>query len=319
MKFPELPNIFAFWRQNRKIVYGACAAIAALALISFVRDIPILRLLAAAPQVRTIEDVPYGDDLDVDKHRLDIYLPKAAEKRFPVVIFMHGGFWRAGDRDYYQALTGLYANVGAALAKRGVAVIVPSYRLQPEVKIDDQLADVERAVKWTRANIGRYGGDPESLFLGGHSAGGHLVSLLVADQRHFRAAGINPDWIRGVIAISTVFDLTQMAAASDSKFNEEITYAFFGRDEVGLGNYSPVNYLNGRMPPMLILYGQRDLPFIIKQSRDVARKLLGSGNAVAAVEVAANAHADMVLRFNSAEDNLTDHVMRFIDLVIDNP
>src|SRR6185437_10512846 len=86
-------------------------------------------------------DVPYAND-DLPKHRLDVYRPKDAKSAFPVVVFVHGGYWRAGDKNYAQWLTGLYGNMGVALSQLGVGGVITNYRLYPDAKLDDMLDDV---------------------------------------------------------------------------------------------------------------------------------------------------------------------------------
>jgi len=129
-----------------------------------------LQFQQARDQVRIEEDLVYQAGSRHPGHRLDLYLPRHLE-RFPVVVFIHGGYWHSQDKNYFQAVTGLYGNVGLALAKQGIGAVVINYRLSPEVTIEGQLDDFAQAVRWTRERIGSYGGQVESLFLAGHSAG----------------------------------------------------------------------------------------------------------------------------------------------------
>ena len=100
------------------------------------------------------------------RHRVDLYLPKQAGP-FPVLMLVHGGAWTIGDNRCF----GLYSTVGEFLASRGIGVVMPNYRLSPAVKHPEHIKDVARAFAWTRANIAKHGGDPERIFLAGHSAG----------------------------------------------------------------------------------------------------------------------------------------------------
>ena len=132
-------------------------------------------------EVDTVKDVAYNDapDADADKQTLDLYLPKG-QKDFPVLFFVHGGTWKSGDRKQYPRL-------GEAFASRGLGTVVINYRLSPKVQHPAHIQDVAKAFAWTCANIGKYGGDADQIFCMGHSAGGHLVSLLATDESYLKA------------------------------------------------------------------------------------------------------------------------------------
>src|SRR5262245_12611998 len=158
----------------------------AIVLVAFsgcrVTDLRLWDASLPACSVREELGVAYrqGPDADPVRHRLDLYLP-AGREGFPVVVLVHGGAWMVGD----NRCCGLYSSVGRYLASRGIGVAMPNYRLSPRVRHPHHVRDVAEAVAWTRANIAQYGGDPSRLFLMGHSAGGHLVSLLATDRTYF--------------------------------------------------------------------------------------------------------------------------------------
>ena len=109
--------------------------------------------------VRIVEDQSYLPDDDNPKHQLDLYLPTAGARPWPVVVFVHGGFWRPFNRRMLQPFTGLHGCVGVALANSGVATAVVGYRQRPEAaSIGDALDDVARAVRYVVDNIGQQGG-----------------------------------------------------------------------------------------------------------------------------------------------------------------
>ncbi len=120
-----------------------------------------------------------------------------------MLVLVHGGAWAIGD----NRCCGLYSSVGQFLASQGIGVVMPNYRLSPGVKHPEHARDVALATAWTHANIARHGGDPNRLYLAGHSAGGHLVALLAADERYLRTAGMKTTDVKGVIAISGVYNV----------------------------------------------------------------------------------------------------------------
>jgi acetyl esterase/lipase len=198
-------------------------------------------LQAVEHEVVVVNDIAYyeGPDADAKKHKLDIYTPKGL-KDFPVVFFIHGGTWSSGDRK-------MYANMGQMFAKQGIGVVVISYRLSPAVTHPAHIEDVAKAFAWTHANIAKHGGRADRIFVAGHSAGGHLTSLLAANPDYLKKHGLSPKNIRGIIPISGVYDIP--AGMFPKIFPGTI-------DE--LKNASPLKNLTAGGPPALVMYADMD-------------------------------------------------------------
>lgn len=257
--------------------------------------------LRSKKEVLTEWDVPYATD-SIKEHRLDLFLP-AGRSSFPVVVFVHGGFWKNQDRRYYRVFTGLYSNIGFALAKRGIGSAIISYRLFPDVKIEGQLEDVKTALAWTRENISSRGGDPDHLFLMGHSSGGHIASLLCSDLEMTGGKEI----IAGCIGISPILELREMEKEKGDEFNASTTYPFFGQGR--LDEFSPMGRMNRLRTPALFLFGDRDYPFI-RQSADST--ILKSNPGIQSFVVEGYDHADMVLKIGTDQDAITSKIAEFI-------
>ncbi len=155
-----------------------------------------------APVQETL-DVRYGDDSALQG--LDVFAPKDAANR-PVVLFVHGGAWTIGDKSTF----GYYRGVARFFARHGAVAVCINYRLAPFAKHPDQVKDVARAFAWTRAHARAYGGDADRIFLCGHSAGGHLVSLLATDETYLKdpALGLTAAdraAIKGVLSVSGIY------------------------------------------------------------------------------------------------------------------
>src|SRR4051794_10445369 len=159
---------------------------------------------AGAYEVERINDVPYTSDGSKDEHahQLDLFLPKG-RTNYPVVVFVHGGTWVMGD----NRCCGLHSSIGEFLARHGIGAVLPNYRLSPGVKHPEHVKDVARAVAWTHDHIGEHGGDARRLFLVGHSAGGHLVSLVTTDEQYLKAEGLHTSDVKGVVSISGVYEI----------------------------------------------------------------------------------------------------------------
>src|SRR5437762_7696990 len=159
---------------------------------------------AKKAEIQIVRDIPYyeGADADKVKHKLDLFLPKG-QKEFPVVLFVHGGAWLHGDKSFL----GIYSAVGMFFARHGIGAVVTNYRLSPAVQHPEHVKDVARAFAWTYKNIDKYGGRADQIFVCGHSAGAHLVSLLATDETYLKAVGLTPKCVKGVIPISGVYSI----------------------------------------------------------------------------------------------------------------
>src|SRR5262245_20687187 len=131
-------------------------------------------------KVRSTLDVPYVPNAG-HRQKLDVFRPEGQTGQ-PVVLMVHGGAWVIGDKDFH----GLYRDVAEGLAKQGLVVVTANYRLSPWVRHPEHVKDVARAFAWTRKNVKEHGGDPDQIYLCGHSAGGHLVALLATDESLLR-------------------------------------------------------------------------------------------------------------------------------------
>lgn len=201
---------------------------------------PVAVLNTLAPASGTIErSIAYAAG---ERHSLDIY--RAERANAPVVVFVYGGGWKEGDKAQYKF-------VAASLAARGFVTVVPDYRLYPTVRFPVFLQDAAAAVAWVKGNIARYGGDPNRIFLMGHSAGAHIVAMLTLDPQWLQADGVNVDRdIAGTIALAGPYDFLPLhdpvledifAPAGDLRLTQPITFA------------------RGNAPPMFLAAGDKDV------------------------------------------------------------
>lgn len=145
------------------------------------------------------KDIPYLDSsapgYDKASHSLDVYAPsKATGKKNKVLIFIHGGAWKAGSKDSFT-----HRKVGKSFAKNGIITVVINYRLWPETKYYGMADDCAKAFAWVEKNIEQYGGDKNDIYISGHSAGGHLAALLTTDSSYLMKVGFQKNPIKGCI------------------------------------------------------------------------------------------------------------------------
>lgn len=194
---------------------------------------------------------------------LDIYR-RADAARMPVIVFIYGGNWQTGDKD-------MYGFAARPLAARGAVVVVPDYRLAPEVAFPAFVQDNAAAVAWTLRHAAEYGGDPARVFVLGHSAGAYNAAMLALDERYLTAAGASRAQLAGVIGLAGPYDflpITQpdlkpiFAPVQDGPLSQPITYA------------------DGTNPPILLLAGADDTTVMPGNTTRLADRIATRGGPV---------------------------------------
>ena len=184
----------------------------------------------------------YGPD---PHQQLDVFGPERASRNLPVAVFFYGGAWNSGRRQDY-------AFAAQALASRGFLVVIPDYRVFPQVIYPDFVDDCARAVRWAQDHAGAYGGDPARTLLIGHSAGAYMALQLAMDDRFLQTAGVSPGSIKGAIGLSGPYDFYP--------FVRPDAHDAFGPYKGDPRTSQPITYaaLPGRPPVLLIAGGQDD-------------------------------------------------------------
>lgn len=187
---------------------------------------------------------------------LDIYAPANAE-RLPVVFWIHGGGWQAGDKSEVQRKPQVFTD-------KGYVFVSVNYRLLPEFAMGDIVGDVARAVGWVHRRIAEHGGDPNRIFIMGHSAGAQLAALLCTDDRWLKAEQVSLASVRGCVPVDgDTFDLPAIIETAETRRRVHgLPQATFGHREK-FGNsaekhrdFSAVTHVAGDkgIPPFLILH-----------------------------------------------------------------
>jgi acetyl esterase/lipase len=239
-----------------------------------------------SPDVEVHKNIAYIDD-GLDKHKLDLYLP-TGKKNFPMMVFLHGGSWRSGDRSIYPLF-------GNRFAQAGIGVAVPSYRLMPKDAYPAQVLDAAAAFAWVHRHAADYGGDVSRIYLAGHSAGGHLAALVTLDPKYLAKYDLNSSAIRGVIALSGIYDVGGLAD-------------FQNADD----DPSPIDHVRMGAPRFLLTYCQWDYFDLPKQARDFAAALKGKFVESRVVYVAGESHISEIISTLKPEDVTARAILDFI-------
>jgi acetyl esterase/lipase len=243
-------------------------------------------------EVEVHKDIPYIEGKDVDeRQKLDLYLPKGT-KDYPVLFFIHGGAWTAGSRSGFDKIARTYA-------KNGVGFVSTGYRLSPKVQHPAHIQDVARGFAWTVANIGKYGGNADAIFVSGHSAGGHLAALLATDEDYLKAEKLSLSNIKGVIPVSGVYVAPRMKNV-------------FGDDAEAIKKASPHNHVAEKLPPFLIVYAENDLSDLGKQAEAFAPALKEKKVEATLVKGKDRNHGSIMMKQSDEDDPATQAVLEFI-------
>ncbi len=244
-------------------------------------------------EVEVHKNISYVEGKDGDeRQKLDLYLPKGA-KDYPTLFFIHGGGWRAGSRAGFD-------RIGRTFARNGVAFVSTGYRLSPKVKHPAHIQDVAKGFAWTVANISKYGGNPGTIFVSGHSAGGHLAALLATDADYLKAEKLSLNNIKGVIPVSGAFVISPRMKD------------VFGDDAAVCKKASPRTHVRKGLPPFLILYADSEIAGLGKQAEAFAPALKQQNVEVTILQGKDRNHGSIMMRMAAETDPATQAVLEFI-------
>jgi acetyl esterase/lipase len=201
-------------------------------------------VLAAEPQVH--RDVPYTQPKN-ERQTLDVFAPKEG-KDHPIVFWIHGGGWQTGDKTDVDVKP-------QAFVDRGFVFVSTNYRLLPEASIKEMAGDVAKAVRWVHDHAREFGGDPETFFVMGHSAGAQLAALVCIDDRYFKAEGLSPSMVKGCVPVDgDTYDVPMQIATVEQRRKDAYRRKF--GDETSQNELSPVTHVakDKRIPAVLILH-----------------------------------------------------------------
>jgi acetyl esterase/lipase len=188
------------------------------------------------------QNIPYqkGDEYILERCVLDVYSPESKED-LPVLIYFHGGGLKRGNK-----------YIPEYLKEKGIIVVAVNYRFFPEVSVKEIIGDAAISVKWVYDHITKYGGNPNKIFLSGHSAGGYIISMLGLDASYLMSVGLDPNQIAGLIPLSG-HTITHMTA----------------REEMGIGplqptidQMAPLFHVKENTPPYIMITGDRELELL---------------------------------------------------------
>ena len=286
------------------------------------KPLAVLLLIATAVtagEPRVHRDLPYAEPKH-ERRTLDVYAP-AEGKNHPVVVWIHGGGWHSGDKKDVKQKP-------QAFTDKGFVFVSINYRLQvwsdphlsPGVTIKQIAEDVAKAIRWTHDHAGDYGGDPNTIFVMGHSAGAQLAALVCTDDRYLKAENLSLSIIKGCVPVDgDTYDLPMRIATVHKKGDKKLAE----RDKQRFGDESMQKDLSSithiakgkRIPPFLILH-VADHPETRGQSQRLLQVLKDAGIPASAYAAEGKNHTTLNDDLGTVDDKPTKALFEFMDGVL---
>ncbi|MCE3280099.1 MAG: esterase [Bacteroidetes bacterium] len=263
-------------------------------------------LLLSSCSVNCHKNITYltADKASQKDLKLDVFSPKKIEEKKDVFVFLHGGGWRHGKKS-------MYTFFGKRMAKKGVIGVNISYPLSPDADYDGMAEASAHAIKWIKENISKYGGDPERIFISGHSAGGHLAALITVKQEYFQELNLK-DPVKGVILIDAAgLDMYNYLKKQADKGNTQYQSVFTTNPE-NWKRGSPIYYLHEGVPPMLIFTGEKTYPNIKSSNKRFINELPQHSIKFEHKEIRRKHHIPMIFQFYNGRNPLYNDILKFM-------
>lgn len=248
---------------------------------------------------------PAVSGTNIPEQKLNVFAPLNKKSLKPVFIFIHGGNWNSGNKSLYNFF-------GNRLARKNIVAINIDYPLSPMAKYDQMAMSSAESVKWIKENIKQYGGDPERIYISGHSAGGHLATLISLDNKYFDSLKIqNP--IKGIVMIDAA-GLDMYGYLKEEKYGAGHTYLeTFTQDQAKWKDATPLYHLHKDMPPMLIFRGGKTYPSIIKSNEKFIATLPLYTDKFTYILQKGKHHVPMIIQFFYPYNRRYKDIKRFME------
>jgi acetyl esterase/lipase len=263
-------------------------------------------------------DIVYGRRERTDPRflSLDIYRRDGADDKLPVIVMIHGGGWRVGDKSNKA----VGADKGRFFSDQGFVYVSINYRLTPAVTHPGHIVDVAEAIAWVHDRISKYGGDPEQLFVMGHSAGAHLAALVATDHRRLAKHDKPLSIIDGVILLDGAgYDIPAKLNLGRAAANKMYRNAFT-EDEAVQQDASPIHHVSAgkSIPPFLIIPIARRIDSN-KMSENLAKAIKEAGGTANVFVAEGKTHASVNGDIGKPNDKPTAEIMKFVEKQMKKP
>jgi acetyl esterase/lipase len=247
--------------------------------------------------VAVTRDIHYGAD---ERNRLDLFAPATIDGKRPVLVFVHGGAFMRGDKRTGDSFA--YDNIMLWAVRHGMVGVNMTYRLAPAHVWPSAQEDIDAALAWVRGNIASSGGDPDRVFLMGHSAGAAHIAQYAGHPEFHVAPGPAP---AGYILVSGLFD----PATEPPNPPKE---AYFGKDAAAYVKQNAVPGIVAAKVPVFIAFAEHDPQEFRPQAQELVDALTAAGRPPAAYRLLGNSHMSEIYAVDTDDDALTAPLAAFV-------
>jgi len=280
--------------------------------------LPLQFVCNAAMAQKLTSEIPYIEN-GHGRQVLDIYAPEMpVAKDLPVMFWIHGGGWQAGDKSDV-------ALKPKVLTERSFVFVSTNYRLLPELPMEELIGDVAISLGWVHKNIAKYGGDPERIFVGGHSAGAQLAALICTDDRYLRKEGVSFKVLKGCIPVDgDTYDIPKIITTAELRQTlyggEMVSFGHrqkFGNDPKKHVDFSAVTHVakEKNIPPFLLLFFSGN-PDTQVQANRLESVLRASGIPARAYGKSDSNHNRLNNDLGEPDDPATKEFFQFLDALV---
>ena len=243
----------------------------------------------ARATLKCILDVPYGPTL---KEKLDIF--PAAQKGAPIQIFIHGGAWKSGNKSDVSYPAPVFHAAGASF-------IAVNFASVPDVMIEEQVRQCRAAIAWTYRNAASFGGDPERIFISGHSSGGHVTGMMVVTDWE-GIYGLPADIIKGAAPVSGMYDLEPVRHSWRN--------SYLHLDEERARALSAIHHIPATRIPLVIGVGGGELQEFQRQNHAFVTAWRAAGQECEFLVLEGKNHFDMGAEFGDPNSPVVKAILR---------
>ena len=274
--------------------------------------LPLLLALAVPAQAQDAKrDIPYAANGHA-RQVLDVYSPAGA-KNLPVVFWIHGGGWQAGDKKDVQLKP-------RAFTEKGFVFVATNYRLLPDADMGAIVRDIALGIRWVHEHIAEHGGDPKRLFVMGHSAGAQLAALVCTDERYLKAEGVPLSVVKGCVPVDgDTYDVPAMIETAETRRRvhglPQAKYGHrekFGNDAAKHKDYSAVTHVaKGKGIPPFLLIHVAEHPDVTAQAQRLGNALKDAGVPATLFGGRETTHGKINADLGKADDPATKALFEF--------
>lgn len=251
---------------------------------------------------KNITFLPANSIPTIAAQQLNVFAPKKRKGLKNVLIFVHGGSWNSGKKSTYNFL-------GNRFARKNIVTVIVDYPLSPGATYKEMAETVAASVKWVKENIFKYAGNPQKIFLSGHSAGGHLAALVSVDEKYL---GANSP-LKGTILLDAA-GLDMYSYLKEENFPEGNVYLnAFTNDQVKWKDASPLYHIHKGMPPMIIYCGGKTYPSIRVGNDRFVAALQPIAPATNYTIVKGKRHIGMITQFLFTGNKMYKEIIQFMN------